>query len=49
MRKSKIYVLSSSIFKKDVVKSHSNTRIEKFLSKPIDFGMIKNIFFITNR
>ncbi|AYL95223.1 response regulator [Mucilaginibacter celer] len=43
--KSKIYVLSSSVFKKDIVKSHLNPRIENFLSKPIDFGTIKNVFF----
>ncbi|MEO3405049.1 response regulator [Mucilaginibacter sp. CAU 1740] len=45
MHKSKIYVLSSSIFKKDIVKSYSNPRIENFLSKPIDFGTIKSVFF----
>ncbi|WP_114941785.1 response regulator [Mucilaginibacter endophyticus] len=45
MHKSKIYVLSSSINKTDVIKSHANPRVETFLSKPIDFGKIKSVFF----
>lgn len=43
--KSKIYVLSSSIDKMDVVRSHTNPQVQTFLSKPIDFGKIKAIFF----
>jgi CheY-like chemotaxis protein len=44
VHKSKIYVLSSSIFKDDVLRSHLNPRIENFISKPMDIGTIKNIF-----
>ena len=43
--KSKIYVLSSSIFKEDLEKSHANPRIENFISKPIDFRTIKGLFY----
>jgi CheY-like chemotaxis protein len=42
--KSKIYVLSSSIDKADIMKSHANPRVETFLSKPIDFTKIEAVF-----
>lgn len=45
MHKSKIYVLSSSIDKTDILKSHAHPRVETFLSKPIDFRKIKAVFF----
>jgi CheY-like chemotaxis protein len=44
MHKSKIYVLSSSINKTDVIKSQANPRVETFLSKPIDFEKIHSVF-----
>ncbi|MEO3406831.1 response regulator [Mucilaginibacter sp. CAU 1740] len=43
--KSKIYVLSSSLKKLDILKSNAEPRVENFLSKPIDFDKIKAVFY----
>jgi response regulator RpfG family c-di-GMP phosphodiesterase len=48
LKKSKIYILSSSINNDDITRSKSNPLVTDFVSKPLDFNKIKNIFSVAN-
>jgi len=44
LRKIKIYVLSSSIFTKDIRQALNSPSVSGFISKPIDSKKVKEIF-----